>query len=56
MEKVINLFICFLWVLGFIGGAGYAIYDGSWPIAVGCVINGVLAFPTVKEKFENLSE
>lgn len=54
MKKVVNFAVCALWVLGTIGGVGYAIYGGSWPIAAGCAVNAVLALPTVKKHFEEL--
>ncbi len=56
MKKFINLAVCALWVLGCIGGVGYAIYGGSYPIAVGCAINAILALPTVKKHFNELTE
>ena len=56
MKKLINLAVCALWVLGTIGGVGYAIYGGSWPIAAGCAINGILALPTVKKHFNELTD
>lgn len=55
MKKVLNFAVIALWVLGCIGGVGYAIYGGSWPIAAGCAINGILALPTVKKHFEELT-
>lgn len=35
--------IC-LWLLGTIGGVGYAIYNQAWVILFGVVVNAVLAF------------
>ena len=52
MKQVGYLFILLLWVMGGIGGAGYAIYNNAWPIAVGAVVNAVLAFPKVREYFK----
>ena len=40
--------IC-LWLLGTIGGVGYAIYNQAWVILSGVVINAVLAFFKVKD-------
>ena len=54
MKKVLNFAVICLWVLGTIGGVGYAIYGGSWPIAAGCAVNAVLALPTVKKHFDEL--
>ena len=56
MKKLINFAIICLWVLGGIGGVGYAIYEGSWPIAAGCAVNALLALPTVKKHFDELSD
>ena len=53
MKKLINFAVCALWVLG---GIGYAIYGGSYPIAAGCAINAILALPTVKKHFNELTE
>ena len=48
--KKILCFICLiLWLLGGVGGFGYAVYGGSWPIAIGAVANAVFAFGKVKE-------
>ena len=56
MKKAIDFAICALWVLGGIGGIGYAIYGGSYPIVAGCAINAILALPTVKKHFNELTE
>ena len=55
MKKLISFAIICLWVLGTIGGVGYAIYGGSWPIAAGCAVNALLAFPTVKNAYKELT-
>ena len=54
MKKLVSFAVICLWVLGSIGGIGYAIYGGSWPCAAGCAVNGVLALPTVKKHFDYL--
>lgn len=54
IKKVVSFAVCALWVLGTIGGVGFAIYGGSWPCAAGCVVNAVLALPTVKKHFDYL--
>ena len=54
MKKVFSFIVCCAWVLGTIGGIGYALYGGSWPCAAGCAVNALLAFPTVKKHFEYL--
>ena len=42
--------IC-LWLLGSIGGIGYAIYNGAWLIAVGVLAIAVLSFFMVRKIF-----
>lgn len=54
MNKILAFFIIAAYVLGTIGGFGYALYGGSWPIAIAIIILGVLAFPKVKEAFKTL--
>ena len=46
--------ILFLWVMGGVGGTGYAIYNNAWPVAVGVLANTVLAFPEIREIFKRL--
>lgn len=52
-------FVAFFWLvvylLGLIGGVGYAAYNGAWVIAVCAALLGVMAFPKVKEAFKMLS-
>lgn len=54
MNKIINFILLFLTVIGIIGGIGYGIYDGIWPIAVGVAVAGYMAWPKVKKVFEDL--
>lgn len=42
------LIICFS-VLGALGGFGYAIYGGSWPIAIGIIPLTYCAMPKIME-------
>ena len=56
MKKLISFAIICLWVLGTIGGVGYAIYGGSAPCALGCAVNAILAFSTVKNAYKELTE
>lgn len=46
--------LIFLWIMGLIGGAGYSIYDGAYPIAVAVVTNSLIAFPTIKKWWKEL--
>lgn len=54
MKKLLSFIVICLWVLGTIGGIGYAIYGGSWPVAAGVAMLSILAMPTVKKHFEYL--
>lgn len=42
------------YVLATIGGVGYSIYGGSWPIAIAIVVLGVMAFPEFKNALKEL--
>ena len=44
--------IC-LWLLGTIGGVGYAIYNQAWDILPGVLVNAVLAFFKVKDIYKD---
>lgn len=55
MDKFKSFLIIIAYVLGTIGGFGYALYGGSWPIAVAIVVLGILAFPEVKKAFKELT-
>ena len=55
MEKLswskgfLYVIVLLLYAMGVIGGIGYAIYNGAYPIAVGVAVTGWLALPKVKE-------
>ena len=49
-------FILCLYALGAIGGIGYAIYGGSYPIAVGVGALVVMAFDKAKLYWNKLNE
>ena len=51
MKKVLAFFICFLWLMGVVGGFGYCAYYGAYPIAVGVLVTGWLSFKEVKALF-----
>lgn len=46
--------VLLLYAMGVIGGIGYAIYNGAYPIAVGVAVTGWLAFPKVKKIFKTI--
>jgi len=56
MAKVYYFIMLCLYVVGVIGGIGYAIYCGAYPVAVGVAATGFLAYPKVKECFDKLTE
>ena len=54
MKKVGIFFALCLYVLGTIGGIGYALYGGSWPIAIGIALVAAVAFSTIKKWFKEI--
>ena len=56
MKKAIDFAICALWVLGTIGGIGYSIYEGAYPVAAGVAALSVMSLPTVRKHFKELAE
>ena len=56
MKKAIDFAICALWVLGTVGGIGYSIYEGAYPVAAGVAALSVMSLPTVKKHFKELAE
>ncbi len=59
MEKYKG-FICFfqicLYILGSIGGIGYALYNKAYPVAVGVAAVAAMAFPYIKGEFKKMVE
>ena len=55
MKKLISFAIICLWVLGTIGGIGFALAGKSVPCALGCAVNAILALPTVKNAYKELT-
>lgn len=54
MKKIYYFIMICLWILGVAGGIGYALYCGSWPIAIGIAATGFMAWPMVKMYFTKL--
>lgn len=54
MKKILEFVVLALAVLGLLGGIGYTIYNGAYPIAIGIAFLGYLAYPKVKEMFKEL--
>ena len=56
MKKILYFALLFLWAMGILGGIGYSIYGGAWPIAVGVAVAAWLSWPKVTELFHNLTD
>ena len=54
MNKVIYFILLILSVLGLIGGTGYTAYYGAYPVSIGVLALGYLAYPKWKELFNKL--
>ena len=50
-------FVCLCaYVMGVIGGFGYALYGGSWPIAIAIVVLAIMAWPTAVNQWRVLND
>lgn len=54
MKKILLFLVLVLAVLGLLGGIGYTIYYGTYPITVGVAVLGYLAYPKAKKMFKEL--
>ena len=54
MKKIGYLLLLCLCAMGAIGGVGYSLYCGAYPIAVGVVVLAYSAFPKVKEYYNKI--
>ena len=54
MKKIIYLLLLCLSFVGAVGGIGYAIYGGAWPVAVGLGILAYMAWPELKKYAQTL--
>lgn len=54
MKKILLFLVLALAVIGLLGGIGYTIYNGAYPIAIGIAFLGYLAYPKAKEMFSKL--
>lgn len=54
LRKILSFFMLCLYVLGVIGGIGYTLYCGAYPIAAGVAALGYMAFGKAKEYFDYL--
>lgn len=48
LKKILLTIALMLIAMGIIGGFGYAVWGGSWPIAIGVIVLAVLAWPGIK--------
>lgn len=55
-KKFLCFAVCCAWLFGTIGGIGFALYGGSWPCAIGCAVNSLIAFFTVKRLWKYLKD
>lgn len=56
LKGLLQFIILVLYVLGAIGGFGYACYSGAYLIAVAVLVLAVMAFPTAKRIFKEWTE
>ena len=56
MKKYYYLIVLFAYVMGTIGGIGYACYSGAWVIAAAVAVLGAMAFPTAKKLYHLITE
>ena len=56
MKKVYYCLMLCLFVLGSIGGIGYSVYNGAWPVAVGVAAISFMAWPKVVEFYNHLND
>ena len=55
MKKFINFLLLCLCVVGAIGGVGYAIFCGAWPVVIGVGVLTYSAWPSIKKYFTTLT-
>lgn len=53
-NQIISFIILALYILGTIGGFGYAIYSGAYLISIAVLALAVMAWPTAKKSIEDL--
>lgn len=53
-NKIICFILFFAYIVGAIGGFGYAIYSHAYVIAAAVVVLAVMAFPTFKNCIKEL--
>lgn len=56
MSKFIAFVKFCAFILGAVGGFGYAVYGGSWPIAAAIIILALMAWPEFAAAYKVLAE
>ena len=54
MSKFIAFVKFCAFILGAVGGFGYAVYGGSWPIAVAIILLALMAWPVFENAWKEL--
>jgi hypothetical protein len=53
MKSIFNFAMICLYLLGSIGGLGYALYNKAWLVAIGVAVLAYMAFPKAKEYYND---
>lgn len=56
MKKLINFLLLAFSIMGIIGGIGYTLWCGAYPIAIGIAATGYLAYPNIVKCYKELTE
>lgn len=56
MRRILSFFGLCAYTLGSIGGFSYCLYGRQYPISVCVLILAVMAFPTAKKLFKELTD
>jgi hypothetical protein len=56
MKKYFAFLVLCLYLLGAVGGFGYAMYQGAYLISVAVVVLALMAFPTAQKYYEFLTD
>jgi hypothetical protein len=55
MSKIFAFVKFCAFILGAVGGFGYAVYGGSWPIAAAIIILALMAWPEFENAWKELT-
>ena len=56
MYKLISFLLLAFSIMGIVGGIGYTLWYGAYPIAMGVVATGYLAYPNIVKCYKELTE